>query len=91
MLQNTLGTFLAKKIKNNYRSSVLEDIKDILDNFDDLSSDELDDICLVLKSLKSSQKQINPLNTYNKLKCILKMTGVHYQSFLQLVHIILRL
>ena len=49
--------FLAqKKIKSYYRSSVLEDIKDKLDNFDDLSCDELDDICLVLKSLKSSQK-----------------------------------
>ena len=57
ILSGTIATyFLAeKKIKNNYRSSVLEDIKDKLDNFDDLSSDELDDICLVLKSLKSSQ------------------------------------
>ena len=57
MLSGTIATyFLAeKKIKNCYRSSVIEDIKDKLDNFDDLSSDELDDICLVLKSLKSSQ------------------------------------
>ena len=57
MLSGTIATyFLAqKKIKNSYRSSLLEDIKDKLDNFDDLSSDELDDICLVLKSLKSFQ------------------------------------
>ena len=58
MLSGTIATyFLAeKKSKNSYRNSVLEDIKDKLDSFDDLSSDELDDICLVLKSLKSSQK-----------------------------------
>ena len=58
MLSGTIATyFLAeKKSKNSYRHSVLEDIKDKLDNFDDLSSDELDDIYLVLKSLKSSQK-----------------------------------
>ena len=57
MLSGTITTyFLAeKKIKNNYRSSVLEDIKDKLDNFEALSIDELEDICLVLKSLKSSQ------------------------------------
>ena len=57
MLSGTIATYFLsqKKIKNCYRSSVLEDIKDKLDNFDDLSSDELDDICLVLKSLKSSQ------------------------------------
>ena len=57
MLSGTIATYFLsqKKIKNFYRSSVLEDIKDKLDNFDDLSSDELDDICLVLKSLKSSQ------------------------------------
>ena len=56
MLSGTIATyFLAeKKSKNSYRNSVLEDIKDKLDSFDDLSSDELDDICLVLKSLKSS-------------------------------------
>ena len=35
---------------------LLEDIKDKLDSFDDLSSKELEDICLVLKSLKSSQR-----------------------------------
>ena len=60
ILSGTIATyFLAeKKSKNSYRNSVLEDIKDKLDSFDDLSSDELDDICLVLKSLKSSQKQI---------------------------------
>ena len=58
MLSGTIATyFLAeKKGKNSYRGSVIEDIKDKLDKFDDLSSDELDDICLVLKSLKSSQK-----------------------------------
>ena len=57
MLSGTIATYFLsqKKIKNSYRNSVLEDIKDKLDNFDDLSSDELDDICLVLKSLKSSQ------------------------------------
>ena len=58
MLSGTIATyFLAeKKGKNSYRGSVIEDIKDKLDKFDDLSSEELDDICLVLKSLKSSQK-----------------------------------
>ena len=58
MLSGTIATyFLAeKKGKNSYRGSVIEDIKDKLNNFDDLSSEELEDICLVLKSLKSSQK-----------------------------------
>ena len=57
MLSGTIATyFLAeKKVKNSYRGSVIEDIKDKLNNFDDLSSEELEDICLVLKSLKSSQ------------------------------------
>ena len=57
MLSGTIATYFLseKKIKNSYRDIVLEDIKDKLDSFDDLSSDELDDICLVLKSLKSSQ------------------------------------
>ena len=58
MLSGTIATyFLAeKKGKNSYRGSVIENIKDKLDSFDDLSSEELEDICLVLKSLKSSQK-----------------------------------
>ena len=57
MLSGTIATYFLSqnKIKNSYRDIVLEDIKDKLDSFDDLSSDELDDICLVLKSLKSSQ------------------------------------
>lgn len=58
MLSGTIATYFLseKKVKNSYRYTVIEDIKDKLDNFDDLSSDELDDICLVLKSLKSSEK-----------------------------------
>ena len=57
MLSGTIATYFLsqKKIKNFYRRSVLEDIKDKLDNFEALSIDELEDICLVLKSLKSSQ------------------------------------
>ena len=57
MLSGTIATYFLseKKSTNSYRHTVLEDIKDKLDSFDDLSSDELDDICLVLKSLKSSQ------------------------------------
>ena len=60
MLSGTIATYFLsqKKVKNSYRYSVIEDIKDKLDNFDDLSADELDDICLVLKTLKSSQKEV---------------------------------
>ena len=47
-----------KKVKNSYRYSVIEDIKDKLDNFDDLSADELDDICSVLKTLKSAKEEV---------------------------------
>ena len=60
MLSGTIATYFLsqKKVKNSYRYSVIEDIKDKLDNFDDLSADELDDICLVLKTLKSSKEEV---------------------------------
>ena len=60
MLSGTIATYFLsqKKVKNSYRYSVIEDIKDKLDNFDDLSADELDDICLVLKTLKPSKEEV---------------------------------
>ena len=60
MLSGTIATYFLsqKKVKNSYRYSVIEDIKDKLDNFDDLSADELDDICSVLKTLKSAKEEV---------------------------------
>ena len=70
MLSGTIATYFLseKKIKNSYRYTVIEDIKGKLDNFDDLSSDELDDICLILKSLKSSEKIDQNLLDFNTYK-----------------------
>ena len=58
MLSGTIATYFLseQKVKNNYRYTVIEDIKNKLHNSDDLSSDQLDHICLILKSLKSSEK-----------------------------------
>ena len=60
LLSGTIATYFLsqKKVKNSYRYSVIEDIKDKLDNFDDLSADELDDICLVFKTLKSAKEEV---------------------------------
>lgn len=55
MLTGTISTFFIKK-KNDkftYKEKVIEDIKCQLDDFEDLSINDIDDIYNVLKSLKS--------------------------------------
>ena len=41
-----------KKIEKTYEEKVIEDIKSMLDNFDDLSNEDLDNIVKILKALK---------------------------------------
>lgn len=41
-----------KSIKKTYKDKVLEDIKIMLDNFDDLTNEDIDNILKILKSLK---------------------------------------
>lgn len=55
MLTGTISTFFINKQngKSTYKEKVIEDIKCRLDEFEDLSIDDIDDIYNVLKSLKS--------------------------------------
>ncbi|MEG2195409.1 MAG: ion channel [Romboutsia sp.] len=54
MLTGTIATFFLKKEEENrtYKQSVINDIKNKLDDFDSLTSEEIKDIYLVLDSLK---------------------------------------
>ncbi|MCR3760604.1 potassium channel family protein [Clostridium felsineum] len=53
MLTGTISTFfLRKKTNTSYENSVLNDIKYKLDNFDELTSEDIDNIYKILKALK---------------------------------------
>ena len=53
MLTGTISTFFLRKNTNtSYKNQTIEDIKTKLDNFDDLSSQDINDIYKVLKALK---------------------------------------
>ncbi|PJI07013.1 MULTISPECIES: potassium channel family protein [Clostridium] len=53
MLTGTISTFfLNKKTNTSYKSEIIDNIKSKLDNFDELSTDDINDICKILKSLK---------------------------------------
>lgn len=41
-----------KSIKKTYKDKVIDDVKNMLDNYDDLSIDDIDNIAKILKSLK---------------------------------------
>lgn len=58
MLTGTISTFFLSKHNEivTFKNETLENIKGKLDNFDNLSKEDIDDICLVLKSLKKSTK-----------------------------------
>ncbi|URZ17230.1 potassium channel family protein [Clostridium felsineum] len=53
MLTGTISTFfLTKKTDTSYRNELIENIKCKLDNFDKLNTEDIDDICTILKALK---------------------------------------
>ena len=41
-----------KSIKKTYRDKVIDDVKSMLDNYDELSNKDIDNIAKILKSLK---------------------------------------
>ncbi|MBQ5695203.1 MAG: two pore domain potassium channel family protein, partial [Clostridium sp.] len=41
-----------KSIKKTYRDKVIDDVKSMLDNYDELSNNDIDNIAKILKSLK---------------------------------------
>lgn len=54
MLTGTISTFfLNKKTGTNYKSEIIDNIKSKLDNFDELSEEDVSDICKILKTLKN--------------------------------------
>lgn len=58
MLTGTISTFFLSKHTNKvtFRNETLENIKGKLDDFDNLSNEDIEDIYLVLKSIKKSAK-----------------------------------
>ena len=53
MLTGTIATFfLGKKEIKSFRDETIDNIKNKLDNFEDLSSEDVNDICKILKKLK---------------------------------------
>lgn len=53
MLTGTISTFfLNKKTSTSYKSEIIDNIKSKLDNFDELSTEDVNNICKILKSLK---------------------------------------
>jgi voltage-gated potassium channel len=54
MLTGSITTlFLNKKTRSTYKGEVIENIKQKLDDFDNLSSEDIDDICKTLKALEN--------------------------------------
>lgn len=54
MLTGTISTyFLSRNRNKSYKYQVIENIKEELDNFDKLSNEDIDNICSVLKTLKT--------------------------------------
>ncbi|AAK79286.1 voltage-gated potassium channel [Clostridium acetobutylicum] len=54
MLTGTISTFfISKKNGISYRNEIIENIKSKLDNFDELSTEDINDICSILKTLKN--------------------------------------
>lgn len=59
MLTWTIATFfLSKSNSTSYKSEAIENIKSKLDNFDKMSVDDLNNICDVLKALKSYKANV---------------------------------
>ena len=53
MLTGTIATFfLGKREIRSFRDETIDNIRKRLDNFDELSNDDVNDICNVLKKLK---------------------------------------
>ena len=42
----------SKSIKKTYKDRVIDDVKSMLDNYDELSNKDIDNIAKILKSLK---------------------------------------
>ena len=55
MLTGTIATYFLSEKENNksFKEEIIDSIKDKLDNFDDLTNDDISDICAILKSLKN--------------------------------------
>jgi len=56
MLTGTISTYFLSRVekKKEFGSEVIENIKQKLDNFDELEDKEVDDICRILKALKGN-------------------------------------
>jgi len=57
MLTGTIATYFLRPKQSSYRDKVINSIKEQLDNFDDLSNNDIADICNILYSLKNDNKQ----------------------------------
>lgn len=52
MLTGTISTFFLQRKSTSYKNDVIENIKNRLDNFDELNSDDIENIYKTLKALK---------------------------------------
>lgn len=55
-ITSTLTSYFLKTGESGVRNETLQTIKDQLDRFDELSTEDVDDICRILKALKKSHK-----------------------------------
>ncbi|WP_132281273.1 potassium channel family protein [Natranaerovirga hydrolytica] len=59
MLTGTIATYFLKDVSETktYQEEIIKDIQQKLDDFEDLSNDDIDSICMVLKTLSNENRE----------------------------------